>query len=62
MTKSEDKVNEEDVKVKAALDKASEAQSKSSEGYDKVQKALSTIRDIALALNNLDTISKLICL
>jgi methyl-accepting chemotaxis protein len=59
LTESEKKVGDEDVQVKTALDKASEAQTKSREGYEKVQRALSTVRDIALALNNLDQISKL---
>lgn len=58
LTESEKKVGDEDVQVKTALDKASEAQSKSREGYEKVQRALGTVRDIALALNNLDQISK----
>lgn len=60
LTKAEVKVNEEEVNVKMSLDKASEAQSKSSEGYEKVQRALNTVRDISLALNNLDQISKMI--
>lgn len=55
---AEAKVAAEDVEVKTALDKASEAQSLSREAYEKVEKALATIRDIDLALQNLDQISK----
>lgn len=54
---TEAKVGREETEVKTALDKASEAQTLSREAYEKVQRALATIRDIDLALQNLDQIS-----
>ncbi|ODN05380.1 Laminin subunit gamma-1 [Orchesella cincta] len=57
LLQTEKKIGEEDAEVKTALDKASEAQSLSREAYDKVQRALATIRDVDLSLQNLDQIN-----
>ena len=49
---------DDESQVKIALEKASEAQSSAKNAYEKVQNALDSVRDIQLALNNLDAISK----
>ena len=58
LTDVEVKVDDEDRLIRAALERASEAQSTAQSAYDKVQRALESVRDISLALENLDQISK----
>jgi len=60
LSEAEFLLSDDDVQVKTALEKASEAQTNAKQAYAKVQNALNTVREIQLTLDNLDNISKLI--